>query len=141
MAFLATLNKIVHSRTVWGAVSAGTLIVGQAAPTVAQYLPAGGKLSVILGLIATGVTIYGRIRAKQPLGPVIDTTIAQTLEAVHVLGASDPPADPAKTYGVTTIANPISATGQLRQLAEVKMMVKAIGAQPINPAGAAEHVQ
>ncbi len=135
MAFLATLAKVAKSRTVWGAVAAGGLFVGQAAPTIAQYVPPGGKLSVILGLAATAFTIYGRIRAKQPLGPVIDQTIAQTVEAVHVIGSGQ------RAESTTTIVNPTSVAGKVMQIAEVTSVVKAIAAQPLDRAGAAEHVE
>jgi hypothetical protein len=36
-------------------------------------------------------TIYCRIQAKQPIGPVIDETIAKTLDAAHALEGQSPP--------------------------------------------------
>lgn len=112
----STLQKIVKSRTVWGVVILGLIPVLQA---IAPMVPAGTKTGAVLTLIIAGYTIYCRIRAKQALGPVIDETIAKTVEAVHVLGANPNP-------GTTTIANPGTITGQIAQIAEVRAVVKAI---------------
>lgn len=109
MPFLATLGKIAKSRSVWGSIGSGFIIVGQAYPHVAHILPAGSKITVILGLIATGVSLYGRIRAKQPLGPIIDQTIADTVTQVHELGIGPAPDPVTKIIQVQAIKQGIAA--------------------------------
>jgi hypothetical protein len=87
MGFLSTLGKALKSKTVWGAVGLTALnTVPYWAPLV-QGTPVGLGLNLALGAF----TIYGRIRAKQPLGPIIDDTIAQTVDAVHQLQGDPKP--------------------------------------------------
>lgn len=132
MAFLSTIGKALKSRTVW--VGLGTTALGgaqlgaQVLPYVAPYVPAGTKLGALITATLGILTVIARIRAKQPLGPVIDTTVAQTLEAVHVLGASSAARETGAITGLTTIANPLSVEGRAVQLAEVKSVVKAVQA-------------
>lgn len=80
---MGTLGKILSSKTVWGATLLGVMGI---LPTVAPLVPAGTKTGALITLVLAAFTIYGRIRAKQPLGPVIDETIAKTVDAVHELG-------------------------------------------------------
>jgi hypothetical protein len=122
MGFLSTtLGKVMKSRTVWGAVILGAIPVLQA---IAPMLPAGTKAGAVVGVILMIWTIYCRIRARQPLGPVIDTTVAKTIEAIHIIGATQ--ATPAPGPETTTIANPQTATGKIMQALEVKGLVKAL---------------
>lgn len=117
MPFFATVfGKIVKSRTVW--VGVGTTVFGaiellpQALPYIQPYVPVHSKAGALITILLGIATVVGRIRAKQPIGPVIDATIAQTVEAVHVLGISKAPPD--------------SIAGQVEQVAEVKAVVKAL---------------
>ncbi len=75
--------KIFKSKTVWGAIGSGLLGAAQLIPTVAQFVPAGTPLGAGLAIGLAAFTAYSRIRAKQPLGPVIDDTIKQTVSAVN----------------------------------------------------------
>jgi hypothetical protein len=93
--------KIFKSKTVWGAIGSGLLVGAQLIPSIAQYVPAGTPLGAALGLGMAAFTIYGRIKAKQPLGPVIDQTIKQTVEAVHVI-QGNAPANPAAVVAQAT---------------------------------------
>lgn len=109
MALLSTtFGKILSSRTVWGAAVLGAIPVIQA---ISPMVPSGTKAGAVIGVILALWTVYCRIRAKQPLGPVIDSTIAQTVEAIHVLGIS------------TTV--PTTITGKVDQIANVTAVVKA----------------
>jgi len=87
MSFLSSLGKALKSRTVW--VGIGTTALGGAellapvAPYIAPYVPAGTPVGAGITAALGIATIIGRMRAKQPIGPVIDSTIAQTLDAVH----------------------------------------------------------
>lgn len=108
MAFFSTtLGKILKSKTVWGAAGLGVMTV---LPAVAPFIPAGTKAGAVVGAALALFTIYGRIQAKQPLGPVIDDTIAKTVDAVHILGIS------AVVPGTTT--------GAVAQVAQVQAVVK-----------------
>lgn len=87
--------KVFKSKTVWSGIGMAVLgsgeILQQYAPTILSFVPAatpvGAGITVALGLM----TVYGRIKAQQPLGPVIDTTIQQTVDAVHVIQGDGPP--------------------------------------------------
>jgi hypothetical protein len=111
---MGTLGKILKSKTVWGASFLGAMLV---LPAIFPIIPAGTKASAAIGLVLMGFTIYSRIKAKQPLGPIIDKTIADTMEAVHTLGIADPPPTP---------------TGKVAEIAEVKAVVKEIQKQGSN---------
>jgi hypothetical protein len=82
--------KVFKSKTVWGAIGSGLLVGAQLIPTVAQFVPAGTPLGAALGIGLAAFTAYSRIKAKQPLGPVIDDTIKQTVDAVHQIQGSAP---------------------------------------------------
>lgn len=73
--------SILKSKTVWGAIALGAV---NTLPVIAPYVQ-GTPVGAGINLALAGFTIYGRIRAKQPLGPVIDDTIAKTIEAVNVI--------------------------------------------------------
>lgn len=118
MSFFSSLGKVLKSKTVWAGIGSGLLAGAQFIPTLAQYVPSGTPLGGGLAIVMAVLTIYGRIKAKQPLGPVIDDTIAQTVEAVHVIGAG------VSALGTTTIANPFSTAGKVMQIAEVARIVK-----------------
>jgi hypothetical protein len=106
---MGTLGKVLSSRTVWGAAILGIMGI---LPTIAPMIPQGTKAGALITIALAGWTIYCRIRAKQPLGPVIDKTIAQTVDAVHELGISAEGA-------------PTSVVGQVEQTAAVAAVVKA----------------
>lgn len=89
MGFLSSFAKALKSKTVWGAIASGALAAGPIIPAIAPYVPAGPG-GAALGLAAAAFTIYGRVKAKQPLGPVIDQTIKQTVDAVHQLQGEMP---------------------------------------------------
>jgi len=108
---MGILGKILSSRTVWGAAILGVMGI---LPTIAPMIPQGTKTGALNTLLMMGFTIYGRIRAKQPLGPVIDTTISKTIDAVHELGISAEGA-------------PTSIAGQVAQTAAVTAVVKSKG--------------
>lgn len=106
MSFLSSLGKALKSKTVWAGIGTTALGVGQIAaqyaPTILSFVPAGTPVGAGI-IIATGVvTIIGRIKAKQPLGPVVDDTIAQTVDAVHQLQGNGSPST-AKIAQVTAI--------------------------------------
>ncbi len=107
--FSTTFGKIVSSKTVWRATLLGLMGV---LPTIAPMVPAGTWESAAIATVLAAFTVYSRIQAKQPLGPVIDQTIAQTVEAVHQLGISAEGA-------------PTSIAGQVQQIAAVAAVVKA----------------
>ena len=102
MSFLSTLGHALSSKTVWAGIGGGLLAVAQFIPTIAQYVPAGTPVGGGLAIAMAALTIYGRIRAKQPLGPVIDTTIQQTVDAVHEIQGQAPPSV-AKVDAVTAM--------------------------------------
>jgi len=85
---MGTLGKILSSRTVWGATILGVMGI---LPTIAPMIPQGTKTGALITLAMMVYTIYCRIRAKQPLGPVIDATIAKSVDAVHELQGQSPP--------------------------------------------------
>lgn len=105
----STFSKVLSSKTVWGAAAMGVMGV---LPVILPMIPPGTKTGALITLVLMAFTIYRRIQAQQPLGPVIDQTIAQTVEAVHVLGIS------------TTV--PTTLTGKVDQIANVTAVVKAI---------------
>lgn len=87
--------KVFKSKTVWAGIGTAALgsgeLLQQYAPTILSFVPAttpiGAGITIALGVM----TVYSRIKAQQPLGPVIDTTIKQTVEAVHNLQGNDVP--------------------------------------------------
>lgn len=87
MSFFSSIGKALKSRTVWAGVAQVALGSGEVlqhyAPTILSFVPPATPLASGI-VIATGVaTIIGRVMAHQPLGPVIDKTIAESVEAVH----------------------------------------------------------
>lgn len=88
MSFFSALGKALKSKTVWTGI--GTIAVNglEYLPMVAQFVPPGSGIAVGINVAIGAMTIYGRIRAKQPLGPVIDDTIKNTVDAVHMLQGS-----------------------------------------------------
>jgi hypothetical protein len=131
MGFLSTLGHAIRSRTVW--VGAGTTVLGASqlaatyAPQVLSLVPPTSKLGAGITALLGIATIIARINAKQPLGPVIDATIAQTVEAVHVLGSTTATtAATGRMVATTTIANPLSIEGKVMQVAQVTAAVKAV---------------
>lgn len=106
MSFFSSLGKALKSKTVWAGIGTAALGIGQIAqqyaPTILSFVPAASPVGAGI-IIGTGVlTIIGRIKAKQPLGPVIDDTIAQTVAAVHEIQGNGSPSI-AKIEAVTTI--------------------------------------
>jgi hypothetical protein len=100
---MGTLGKIFSSRAVWGAALLGVMGI---LPTIAPIVPQGTWEGAIITIALSGFTIYARIRAKQPLGPVIDATIQKSVEAVHELQGQSPPSV-AKVDAVTSmVKNP-----------------------------------
>lgn len=93
MSFFSSIGKALKSKTVWAGIGTTAIGIGEfaahAAPVVAPYIapyvpatgPVGAGITIALGLL----TVYGRVKAKQPLGPVIDSTIQQTMVAVGQL--------------------------------------------------------
>lgn len=84
---MGVLSTVLKSRTVWGAAILGVIPVLQA---ISPIVPAGTKAGAAIAAILAIYTIYCRIKAKQPLGPVIDDTIAKTVDAVHRLQTTAP---------------------------------------------------
>lgn len=117
---MGTFGKIVASKTVWGAVALGIFGI---LPTIAPMVPQGSKTGAVIAIALMCFTIYGRIRAKQSLGPVVDDVMKQTIEAIHVLGDNT---TAASGYVTTTISNPAPGVAKTAQLAAVKEIVKAI---------------
>lgn len=107
MSFLSTLGHALSSKTVWGAVALGAV---NTLPMIAPYVQ-GTPVGIGINLALAGFTIYGRIRAKQPLGPIVDDTIAKTVDAVNQLGMTDAP--------------PLSVAGKVAQTSEIAKVVKA----------------
>lgn len=122
MSFFQSVGKALKSKTVWAGIGTTALGIGQlAAPFAPQILsfvppgsPVGAGITIGLGVLAA----YGRIKAKQPLGPVVQDTVATTLDAVHQLQISDP------------ATQPQTVTGKVAQLAQVTAVVKTLQAQP-----------
>lgn len=114
MAFFSTLAKAVKSRTIWaGAASTaigGFELVTTYAPQILPFVPATSKVAAILTVIAGIGAIVARLKARQPIGPVIDKTIADTIAAGHVLGITDKPETLAgKVAQVQTVAEVVKA--------------------------------
>ena len=86
--------KVFKSKTVWAGI--GTVVLGsgeilqQYGPLALQFFPPTSAVGAGLTIALGGMTIYGRIKAQQPLGPVIDKTIQQTVDAVHELQGQAP---------------------------------------------------
>lgn len=125
MSFFSSIGKALKSRTVLVGIGTtllgGAELLGHAAPYIAPYVPAGTPIgaSIIVGL---GVaTVIGRLRAKQPIGPVIDDTIAKTVKAVHMIGVNRDEPTP-----TTIIPVPQTTVGQVAQLKEIASIVKTI---------------
>lgn len=114
-----TLGKALSSKTVWAGIGIILATAAELLPIVAPYVPPGGKLAAIVTILLALCTIYGRIQARQSLGPVIDKTIADTVEAVHVLGIT-------KSEDV-----PATVAGRVAQVAEVKQLVAAIATEKL----------
>ncbi len=99
--------KALKSKTVWagiGTVALGTGgILQQYAPTILSFVPATTPVGAGITIALGAMTIYGRIKAQQPLGPVIDKTIQQTVEAVHQIQGNTPPNPTAVVQQVKTI--------------------------------------
>jgi hypothetical protein len=112
MSFFSSLGKALKSKTVWAGIGTAALGVGQIAapyaPQILQFIPAGTPAGAAITIGLGALTIYGRIKAKQPLGPVIDATIAQTVDAVHQMnpGTEAPPASPGNVKAVTARVKP-----------------------------------
>jgi hypothetical protein len=89
MSFFSSIGNALKSRTVWAGIGTTALGVGQIAaqyaPTILSFVPAGTPLGAGITIGLGVATIIGRIRAKQPLGPVIDTTIVDSINAVNAL--------------------------------------------------------
>jgi hypothetical protein len=89
MSFFSSLGKALKSKTVWAGIGTAALGVGQIAapyaPQILQFIPAGTPVGAVATIALGAMTIYGRVRAKQPLGPVIDDTVARSVEALHQL--------------------------------------------------------
>ena len=106
MSFFSALGHALKSKTVWAGIGTTALGVGQVAaqyaPDVLAFVPPGTPVGAALTIGLGALTIYGRVRAKQPLGPVIDTTIQQSVDAVHQLQSQGPPSV-AKVDAVTAI--------------------------------------
>ena len=87
MSFL----NIFKSKTIWGQIGAAALLGAQFLPVAAQYVAPTTPLGAALAIGAIGFTAYGRIKAKQPIGPVVDDTITKTMLVVHDLNGQPPP--------------------------------------------------
>lgn len=118
-----TFGRMMKSRTVL--VGVGTTVLGaiellpEWMPYIQPYVPAHSKAGAVLTILLGIATVIARLRARQPLGPVIDKTIAQTVEAVHVLGISS--------------AVPDTVAGRVEQVSQVRAVVKAVQAEPGRP--------
>jgi len=94
-----SLFRALKSKTVWAGIGTTALGVAHfaaaAAPVITPYVPAtspaGACLAIGLGLL----TVWGRTRAVQPLGPVIQTTVRKTLAADNEIRGV--PAQPSAT--------------------------------------------
>lgn len=95
MSFLSSLGKALKSKTVLAGI--GTTALGAAelaqqfAPAILSFVPPATPVGAAITIGLGALTIYGRIKAKQPLGPVIDDTIKQAVDAVHELQDQAPP--------------------------------------------------
>ncbi len=117
MSFFSALGHALKSRTVWAGIGTTALgasqIAAQYAPTILSFVPAGTPVGAGLTIGLGVATIIGRIMAKQPLGPVIDTTIQKSVDAVNGLHQA----------GVIPAA-PATLAQRASQLAAVKTLVK-----------------
>jgi hypothetical protein len=89
MSFFSSLGKALKSKTVWAGIGTAALGAGelaqQYAPTILQFVPPATPVGAGITIALGALTIYGRIRAHQPLGPVIGDTVDKTIEAVSVM--------------------------------------------------------
>ncbi len=75
-------KKIFASKAIWGNIGTGALLALQFVPVAAQYVSPFTPIGMGLALASVGLSAYGRIQAKQPLGPVIDDTVKKTMERI-----------------------------------------------------------
>ena len=105
MNFLKSVGKALKSKTVWAGIGTAALgtgeILQQYGPVALQLFPATSAIGAGLTIALGAATVYGRVKAKQPLGPVIDQTISDTLHAVHTINGQAPPT-PTQIQQVTT---------------------------------------
>ncbi len=117
MSFFSAIGHALKSRTVWAGIGTTALGVGQIAaqyaPTILSFVPAASPVGAGLTIGLGVATIIGRVMAKQPLGPVIDTTIAASVNAVNGLHQAG-----------TIPAAPTTVSQRATQLAAVKTIVK-----------------
>jgi hypothetical protein len=117
MSFFSAIGHALKSRTVWAGIGTTALgisqVAAQYAPTILSFVPAGTPVGAGLTIGLGVATIIGRIMAKQPLGPVIDTTIAKSVDAVNALHESG-----------DAVAAPTTLSQSKVQLATVKAIVK-----------------
>ena len=99
---MSTLKKVFLSKSIWGNIGTGLLIGAQFIPVASQVVGMSTPLGAGLALATVGLSAYGRIRAKQPLGPVVDDTIKKTMEIVHQINQQTPP-NPSQVATVTTL--------------------------------------
>ncbi len=81
---LNKLKLIFKSRTIWGAILTGSFNIATAAPALqalVPYLKPGGQPWLAVNAALGAFTIYGRIQAKQPLGPLIEEILASQAPA------------------------------------------------------------
>ncbi len=94
MSFFSALGRALKSRTVWAGIGSTALGVGQLAaqyaPAILSFVPPATPLAAGITAGLGVLTIIGRLRAKQPLGPVIDQTIAQSISAVTAIKGEPP---------------------------------------------------
>jgi hypothetical protein len=74
---------------VWAGIGTASLGIGelaaQYAPQILSFIPPASPVAATI-IIGTGIaTIIARVKAKQPLGPVIDQTIAKSVNAVNAM--------------------------------------------------------
>jgi hypothetical protein len=117
MSFFSSLGKALKSKTVWAGIGTAALGAGQLAeqyaPTILSFVPPATPAAAAISIGLGALTIYGRIKAQQPLGPVIDRTIKNSVDAVNSL--HDTGSHPAA---------PVTATAYAQQLVAVKTIVK-----------------
>lgn len=94
MSFFSSLGKALKSKTVWAGIGTTALGVGQIAaqyaPTILSFVPAASPVGAALTIGLGALTIYGRVKAQQPLGPVIDKTIADSVKSINSIQGTDP---------------------------------------------------
>lgn len=95
MSFFKSLGNALKSKTVWAGIGTAALgageILQQYAPTILSFVPAATPAGAAITIALGAMTIYGRIRAKQPLGPVIDKTIADSVNAISGMNSAPAP--------------------------------------------------